>query len=105
MKKISTLALTGLATVTLAACANGIPECNNDQLDGCGRGGAYTDQRTVPAGRTKAEPAPAPVVAAPAPAPAPVAEPVPAPEPVLAPAPEPVDTGIMTQAEEPSLTK
>lgn len=103
MKKILTLALTGLATVTLAACANGIPDCNNDQLDGCGRGGAYTDQRTKPAGQTKPAPVPAPVVAAPAPAP--IATPVPAPEPEPAPAPAPVDTSIMKQAPEPSLTK
>lgn len=102
MKKILTLSLTGLATVTLAACANGIPECNNNQLDGCGRGGAYTDERTA-TGRPSA-PAPAPVVVAP-PAPAPVAEPVPAPAPEPIPAPAPVDTSIMKQAEEPSLTK
>lgn len=103
MKKISTLALSGLAAVTLAACANGIPECNNDQLDGCGRGGAYTDARTAPMDRVA--PAPAPVAVQPAPAPVPVAEPVPAPEPAIEPAPAPVDTTIMRQADEPDLTK
>lgn len=102
MKKILTLALTGVSTVMLAACANGIPDCNNNQADGCGRGGPYTDERTAVSKPTMAVPAAAPVVTPPpAPAPQPAPAPVAAPEP----APAPADTTIMKQAEEPSQNK
>jgi hypothetical protein len=98
MKKMLAISL---ACVSLSACANGIPTCNNSDLDGCGRNTAYTEERTF-IGGPKPAPAPAPVpVAAPAPAPAPVPAPAPAP----APAPVPDDAPIMKKADEPKMTK
>lgn len=96
MKKIFGITL---ACLTLGACADGIPACNNATLDGCGRGSAYTDDRTFMS-TPKPAPAPAPV-AAPAPAPAPVAAPAPAP----APAPVPDDAPVMKKADEPKMNK
>lgn len=100
MKKILSLTLVGASAALLAACANGIPECNNNQIDGCGRGGPYTDERTA-VGR----PAPAPVVQQQV-----IVEPVPVVSEtttivVEEPAPAPVDTSIMRQAPEPSQNK
>jgi hypothetical protein len=78
MKKIFAITL---ACSTLAACSNGIPECNNRDLDGCGYGHAYTEERTY---KSAPKVMAAPVVA---PAPAPVPEPVFTPPPVAAPTP------------------
>ncbi len=101
MKKILSLALAG-SVVTLAACSTPIPECKNADMDKCGHGTVYSEERTEPVGIPAAQPvAPAPVVAPPPPAPAPVPAPAPAPEP----APAPADTTIMKQAPEPDLTK
>jgi hypothetical protein len=97
MKKIFAVML---ACSTLGACANGIPECNNADLDGCSRNSAYTEERTFMSSPKPAAPAPAPV-AVPAPAPAPVAAPAPAP----APAPVPDDAPVMKKADEPKMTK
>ncbi len=104
MKKILTLTLTGVSAALLSACANGIPECQNQDMDKCGHGTVYSEERTA-VGEKKADPAPAPVVVAPTPAPVPAPAPAPAPAPEPAPAPAPADTSIMQQADEPSLDK
>lgn len=97
MKKTLALLLVAGSTVSLSACG-GLPTCY-DELDKCARGGAYTEERTVEAGRygtvlnkTKM----------PEPAPMPEPEPAPAPAPVAEPAPAPVvidDTPVMRSAE------
>ncbi len=106
MTKITTLFLCGTTAVLLAACSTPIPECHDQDLDKCGFGTVYSDERTA-LGTQKPAPAPAPIVAAPQPAP--VAEPAPAPEPVAEPEPEPApapaDTTIMRQADEPDFRK
>lgn len=104
MKKMMTFALAGVSASLLAACANGIPECQNQDMDKCGFGTVYSEERTEPVSGPKA-PEPAPVVVQPPPAPVAQPAPAPAPEPEPAPAPEPVDTSIMRQADEPDLTK
>ncbi|MEM7618271.1 MAG: hypothetical protein AAF244_02690 [Pseudomonadota bacterium] len=93
MKKLLGLGVLAAATISLSACG-GLADCK-DELDECGHGGAYTEERTAQADKKMVPPAPEPVVAAPAPAP------VPAPAPAPAPAPEPVidDTPVMTSAE------
>lgn len=90
--KFSALALAAFAVVALSACGGwSLPTCN-EELDECNRGGAYTEERTVQAGKKRAyvQPAPAP---APMPAPEPIPEPVPAPAPVVD------DTPVMQSAE------
>lgn len=103
MTKILTLALTGVSAALLAACSTPIPDCKNPDMDKCGHGTVYSEERTAVGSPKVAAPAPipAPVVAPP------VAQPVPAPapEPIPAPAPAPADTTIMQQAQEPDLTK
>lgn len=99
MKKIFAITL---ACSTLAACSNGIPQCNNRDLDGCGYGHAYTEERTY---KSAPKMMAAPVVA---PAPAPVPEPVFTPPPVAAPAPAPApvdDAPVMMKADEPDMKK
>ncbi len=94
MKKLLGLALLLGATASLSACG-GIPTCN-DELDECTYGGAYTEERTVEAGKRRPAPPPAPEpVVMPAP------EPMPEPAPVyVEPAPEPIrDVEIMRSAE------
>lgn len=109
MKQLTLTLITGVSAALLAGCANGIPECNNQDMDKCGYGTVYSEERTA-VGEKKDMAQPAPVVVQPAPvaepqqpAPAPEPEPELAPEP--APAPEPVDTSIMREAPEPDLTK
>lgn len=99
MKKISGIFLVSIAAISLSACSWELPTCY-DELDECGRDGAYTEERTAKAGKKKVmvKPRPEPVVMAqPEPAPAPAA-----PEPPAAPAPEPIvvdDTPVMRSAE------
>lgn len=103
MKKFLGLLLVAGTAATLSACSNfSLPACNED-LDDCNRSGAYTEERTVPAGTRVAT---TPVVVAPAPAPVMVKAPTPAPAPVIvqAPAPAPArviidDTPVMRSAE------
>jgi len=95
MKKILSLILVAGSAASLTACG-GVPECVGE-LDECNRGGAYTEERTVPLGTSRV------VERAPAPEPVRVVEPAPvkvAPKPAPAPAPAPVvDTQVMTSAE------
>jgi hypothetical protein len=93
--KIAAFALISTATIALSACGS-LPTCN-DELDKCDRNGAYTEERTVEAGRKAPAPAPMPE---PTPAPAPVAVPAPAPEPM----PEPVMDKEVMQSAEPQFT-
>ena len=93
MKKTLALLLVAGSALSLSACGS-LPKCN-DVLDECDRGGPYTEERTIEAGKRRVVATPAPVPAPiPAPAPVPVAIPTPAP----APAPI-VDTQIMRSAE------
>ena len=94
--KFSALALSAVAAVTLSACGGwSLPTCS-DELDECNRGGAYTEERTVEAGRKRSYVQPVPE---PAPMPAPQPAPAPAPEPAPAPAPVVDDTPVMQSAE------
>lgn len=85
MKKLLSSTLVLSSAVLLAACS-GTTDCVTDELDGCGRGSAYTEERTILSGARKPAPAPAPVAepayTAPAPAPTPAPAPAPVPEPV-----------------------
>ncbi len=58
--KFSAFALIAMTTLALSACGS-IPPCN-DELDECSRGGAYTEERTVEAGKRMPAPAPEPEV-------------------------------------------
>ncbi len=105
MKTILTLALTGVSAALLAACSTPIPDCQNQDMDKCGKGTVYSEERTATGSPRVAPPAPIPAPVAVPPPVAPVAQPAPAPEPIPAPAPAPADTTIMQQAPEPDLTK
>ena len=99
MKKLSALFVTLAAVMTLSACSWELPKCY-DELDECGRDGAFTEERTARAGKKPmTKPRPEPVIQAPQPmpepAPEPVVEPAPAPEPVV------VDDSAMMQSAEP----
>ncbi|MEM6781609.1 MAG: hypothetical protein AAF569_07075 [Pseudomonadota bacterium] len=84
MNKFSTIAIVGFASILVSACGS-VPECTSDELENCGRGSAYAEERTVLFER----PEPAPVVVETPPAPAPTPEPAPAPA-VIEPEPEPI---------------
>lgn len=103
MKKLLLIGLTGISALALmTACTNGIPECKNADMDKCGFGTVYSEERTavhVPKDEKRADPAP--IVSSPAKEE--IAEPVTIPEPVAI--EEPDDRNIMATAKEPSQDK
>ena len=98
MKKIYALAASVSLSALLGACGGfNLPDCQADVLDGCGRGSAYTEERTAwPDPAPMPEPTPEPVVV---PAPEPAYTPPPAPEPEPEPVREPVVEPITKPAD------
>ena len=95
MKKFFGLSVIAMAAMTLSACNMSLPTCG-EELDNCGRGSAYTEERTARATPKKV------VVRAPEPAPVMIetTTQVQEPEPMPVVEPEPVvDTQVMQSAE------